>query len=159
MRADLTGEKQAAAPRAKRGQFAPGVSGNPAGRPKGSRDPRSVILAQLVDVDGAAIVGKLIEQAKAGEPWAVRLVVERILPRFERRVQVELPALSDAASVGAAIAAVIDLAADGQLSIEEAQGFMQLLELQRRSIETTELAIRLELLEQSDRESKHGGRR
>ena len=147
MKGELTGEKQAASPRASRGQFAKGVSGNPAGRPRGSRDPRTVILAQLVDGDGAAIVSKLIEQAKAGEPWAVRLVVERILPRFERRISVELPAVTDAASVGAAVAMVIDLAAAGELSLEEARGFMTLLEQQRRAIETSELAIRLELLE------------
>jgi hypothetical protein len=107
-----------------------------------------VILAQLADGDGAAIVAKLIEQAKAGEPWAVRLIVERVLPRYERRVDVDLPRAETAADVGQAIADVIDLAASGELTLEEARGFMVLLEQQRRGIETSELAVRLELLEQ-----------
>ena len=144
---EKTGEELASAPRERSGQFKPGVSGNPRGRPKGSRDPRTVILAQLVDADGAAIVGKLIEQAKAGEPWAVRLVVERILPRHERRVSVELPPVTDAESVGRAIAAVIDLAADSKLTLDEARAFLGLIEAQRKAIETGDLAIRLELLE------------
>lgn len=144
---ETTGEKQAAPPRSGGGRFKPGVSGNPKGRPKGSRDPRTVILAQLLDVDGAAVVGQLIEQAKAGTPWAVRLVIERLLPRHERRVSVDIPAVTDAESVGAAIAAVIDLAADGQLTIEEARGFLGLIEQQRKAIETNDLAVRLELLE------------
>jgi hypothetical protein len=124
------------------------VSGNPAGRRKGQRDARTVVLSQLLDVDGEAIVSKLIEQAKAGEPWAVRLVVERILPRLERRLRVEIPAVVDAASVGEAIAAVIDLAADGSLTLEEARGFLMLIEQQRKAVETNDLAVRLELLEQ-----------
>ena len=151
MERELTGGKQELAVRRPGGQFVKGVSGNPRGRPRGTRDPRTVILAELLDGDGAAIVGKLIEQAKAGEPWAVRLVVERILPRHERRVAVELPAVTDAASVGEAIAAVIDLAAEGRLTIEEASGFLRLIEQQRKSIETGELAIRLELLERESR--------
>jgi hypothetical protein len=141
------------------GRFAAGVSGNPRGRPRGSVDPRTVILAQLADGDGAAIVTKLVEQAKAGEPWAVRLIVERVLPRYERRVEVDLPRAETAADVGQAIADVIDLAASGELTLEEARGFMVLLEQQRRGIETSELAIRLELLEQDSLEEKKRGRR
>lgn len=150
-----TGEKQGSGGRTKSGQFEKGVSGNPRGRPKGSRDPRTIILAELLDGEGAAVVGQLIEQAKAGTPWAVRLVIERLLPRHERRVNVALPAVTDAASVGEAIAAVIDLAASSQLTIEEARGFLALIEQQRKAIETNELAVRLELLES---ELKGGGK-
>ena len=144
---ETSGEKQGSATRESGGRFKPGVSGNPAGRPKGSRDPRTVILAELLDDDGAKIVRKLIEQAKAGEPWAVRLCTERLLPRHERRVSVDLPKVTDAASVGDAIASVIELAAEGQLTIEEARGFLALIEQQRKAIETNDLAIRLELIE------------
>src|SRR5271165_2668791 len=144
---ETTGEKQVPPTREAGGRFAKGVSGNPRGRPRGSRDQRTVILAQLLDDDGAEIVGQLVQQAKAGTPWAVRLVIERLLPRHERRVSVEIPAVTDAGSVGEAIAAVIDLAAEGQLTLEEARGFLMLIEQQRKAIETNDLAIRLELLE------------
>lgn len=140
--------------RAAGGKFAPGASGNPAGRPRGSVDPRTVILAQLAEGDGAAIVATLIDRAKAGEPWAVRLIVERILPRYERRVDVDLPRAETAADVGQAIADVIDLAASGELTLEEARGFMALLEQQRKAIETSELAVRLELLEGESKERR-----
>jgi Family of unknown function (DUF5681) len=152
---ETSGGKQGGDTRDGGGRFRAGVSGNPRGRPRGARDARTVILGQLLDADGAAIVSRLVEQAKAGEAWAVRLVIERLLPRHERRVSVELPTVTDAASVGGAIAAVIDLAADGQLTIEEARGFLGLIEQQRRSVETSDLAIRLELLES---ELKGGGK-
>ncbi len=155
MARERTGEKQESATRERGGQFKPGVSGNPAGRPRGSRDPRTVILAELLDDDGVKIVRRLIEQAKSGEPWAVRLCIERLLPRHERRVAVEIPRAVDAASVGDAIASVIELASEGQLTIEEARGFLGLLEQQRKAIETNELAVRLEILEG---EMKGGGK-
>lgn len=133
--------------RAAGGRFAPGSSGNPRGRPAGRRDARTVILGELLDGDGAAIVGQLVEQAKQGVPWAVRLCIERLLPRHERRVDVDLPRVETAADVGAAVASVIDLAAGGDLTIDEARAFLALLDQQRRAIETHDLAVRLELLE------------
>jgi len=152
---ETTGEKQETATREKSGKFKPGVSGNPAGRPRGSRDPRTVILAELLDGEGAKIVRRLIDQAKQDQPWAIRLCIERLLPRHEKRVAVEIPKVTDAASVAEAISVVIDLAAEGQLTLEEARGFLILIEQQRKAIETNDLAIRLELIEG---ELKGGGK-
>jgi len=131
-----------------RGKFAPGVSGNPRGRPKGARDKRTVLLEELLDGEGELIVRKLIDQAKAGDPWAVRMAIERLVPRRERRVVVELPRVEKAADVAGAVADVLELAASGKLTIEEARAFLALLEHQRKAIETLDLAVRLELLEQ-----------
>jgi uncharacterized protein DUF5681 len=145
---ETTGEEQGR----RSGRFVRGTSGNPAGRPRGSRDAKTVALAELVDGSGEAIVKKLCASAESGAPWAIRLVVEKILPRIERRVDVELGAVETASEVGLAIARVIALAADGSLTIEEAQAFLRLLEVQRRAIETSDLAVRLELLEQQQKE-------
>jgi hypothetical protein len=147
---DKTGREQGS--RVQGGRFAPGRSGNPSGRPKGSRDKRTVLLQELVDGGGETIVKKLVALAKSGKPWAVRLAVERLLPRLERRVDVELSRIETAADVGAAVADVIDLAAGGSLTIEEARAFLQLIEQQRKAIETADLAVRLELLEQREKE-------
>lgn len=136
------------------GRFRPGCSGNPAGRPKGSRNAATRALAELVDADGAVIVAKLIEQAKAGEPVALRLAVERLLPRLERRVEVEIPRVSAAGDVAGAVADVIALAASGDLTIEEAQAFLRLLEQQRKVIETSDLAVRLQAIEEHQKEGR-----
>jgi len=152
MEPERTGRDQVAPVKRDRGRFGPGTSGNPSGRPRGSRDAKTVALAELVDGSGEAIVKKLCESAESGAPWAIRMVIEKILPRMERRVEVELPDVGTAAQVGLAIARVIALAADGSLTIEEARAFLQLLEVQRRAIETSDLAVRLELLEQQQKE-------
>jgi hypothetical protein len=112
-----------------------------------------VLLAELVDAKGAAIVGKLLEAAEGGTPWAVRFVVERLLPKASTRLELaDLPRVEKAADVAGAVATVIELAGAGELSVEEARSFLGLLEAQRKTIETADLAVRLELLEEQQRE-------
>jgi uncharacterized protein DUF5681 len=140
--------------RSEGGRFVAGASGNPRGRPKGSRDKRTLLLSELLDGGGAEIVAKLVKLAKAGKPWAVRLAVERIVPRLERRLEIELPRIERAEDIAAAVATVIECAADGSLTLEEAGGFLELIEAQRKVIETADLAVRLELLEEAAAEAK-----
>jgi hypothetical protein len=138
------------APRAGReqaGRFAAGHSGNPSGRPKGSRNRATLLAQELLDGDGETIVRKAIELAKSGEPMALRLCIERILPRRANVVELILPEIRKANDVADACAAVIEAAGAGRLTLAEAKEFMQLLEVQRRAIETQDLAVRIEVLE------------
>ena len=82
----------------------------------------------------------------------MRLVVERLLPKMERRLQIDLPRVEQASDVASAVAQVIELASSGDLTVDEARAFLALLESQRKAIETSELAVRLELLEEQQRE-------
>ena len=136
------------------GRFAPGVSGNPRGRPRGSRSAKTVALEQLLDDGGADVVAQLVKRAKLGRPWAVRLVIERILPRHEKRIELEIPRMTRASEVAEGVATVIECAAAGEITIDEAREFLKLVELQRRAIETTDLAARLDLLEAQDTDAR-----
>lgn len=140
------------AERDEKGRFPPGQSGNPKGRPPGRGNERTEFLDALLGEDGEKIVQQLRERAIAGDKWAVRLAVDRLLPmRMERRVKVDLAAVDSAAAVSTAVAQVIALTADGQLTTQEAFAFLRLIEFQRRAIETNELAGRLEVLESVQR--------
>ena len=60
------------------GQWQPGTSGNPAGRPPGSGKVaklRAEIAEHVPD-----IVAQLVESAKGGDVQAARLLLERVLP-------------------------------------------------------------------------------
>lgn len=115
------------------------------------------MLAELLDGEGELIVRKAIEQAKTGDPVAMRLLVPRLLPRLERRLQFDLQRVENAGAVAGAVADVIALASSGELTIDEARAFLGLLEQQRRAIETAELADRLAALEEE--QQKRGARR
>lgn len=67
------------------GRFAPGCSGNPAGRPRGSRNKATIIAASLVGDTAQAVVTCLINRALEGDLGAQRFIVGRILPAMRMR--------------------------------------------------------------------------
>jgi hypothetical protein len=147
---EKTGRKQAG--REQRGRFRPGQSGNPKGRPRGSRNKLTEACLDLLGDESEAIMSAAIKRAKRGDGVALRLCIERLVPARaarDRAVELELPAVAQAADLVAAAAAVIERAAAGDISLSEAREFMQLLETQRKVIETAELAVRLEVLERA----------
>lgn len=129
-------------------QFAPGESGNPGGRKPGTRARATVFGEAILQRDADAIIEAVVEAAKAGDPTAMRLCVERLVPlRRGRAVVFPLPRLLTAADVGDAMAAVAAAMARGELTPDEATAVAGVIELRRRSIETTELEQRLSNLE------------
>ena len=131
--------------------FRPGQSGNPKGRPKGSRNRATLLAQELLGDEGEVIMRKAIDLAKKGDKVALKLCLERIVPRSGRTVEIDLPAVKKADDLVAACSAVIESAAAGQLTLQEAREFMELLEAQRKAIETQDLVVRIELLEQRQR--------
>lgn len=121
--------------------FQPGKSGNPTGRPKGIVDKR-VKLRQLLDVHAEEIIAKLAELAKSGEPNALRLCVERLLPKtkLEDSIYFELPEgkLDDSDNMLKMAHNLIQAVISGQLTIEEACKFSNFLSRQRHFIGVTE---------------------
>jgi hypothetical protein len=84
--AENTAAKQRARP------FEPGQSGNPKGRPKGSRTQATMIAEALLDGEAEAITRRLVDKALEGDTAALRLCFDRLLaPKRERGVSFELP--------------------------------------------------------------------
>ncbi len=66
------------------GRWAPGVSGNPKGKPKGCRHSTTKLAQELLQSEALEITRKCIEMAKAGDPTAIRLVLERLIPQVRK---------------------------------------------------------------------------
>ena len=60
--------------------FEKGESGNPAGRPRGSRNRATLLMEGLLADDAEAIGRKAIEMAKQGDMAAIRLCMDRLAP-------------------------------------------------------------------------------
>lgn len=82
--------------KANSGKFLKGKSGNPKGRPKGSKNKMTIIKeaieADLVDHaqgDALAIYKKTVALAKAGDTTCIKLMMDRLWPagRVEEKVQ------------------------------------------------------------------------
>jgi len=78
MSENFTGQEQA---RDSSGHFLPGVSGNPNGRPKGSRDKRTKIREDLLGPILPKAIEKLSAAVDQGERWAIELVVSFSVPK------------------------------------------------------------------------------
>jgi hypothetical protein len=96
-------------------------SGSKLGRPKGWANRHSQLVARLATENVAEVVTAIIEKAKEGDTRAAELVLRYAapLPR-SRLVRFPLPPLDTLADVQRAIAAVLEGAAGGSLTIEEA---------------------------------------
>lgn len=114
--------------------FQSGQSGNPAGRPKGIIDKRTE-YRQLLEPHAKEIIEKLAALAKVGEPTALKLCVERLLPRVKPDDGITFPLPESGIDTGDdRLQIVNDLTnavAAGQMTIDEAERFAEFLRRQR----------------------------
>ena len=144
MVADKTAKQQRGKP------FKKGKSGNPDGRPQGSRNKATIALEDLLDGQAEALTQKAVELALDGDMAALRLCLERIIPpRKSRPIEIELPPVETAGDITAAQGAVIAAMAKGDITPDEANTVAGVLEAKRRSIETAELEKRIHTLEKA----------
>jgi Family of unknown function (DUF5681) len=135
--------------------FGPGQSGNPNGRPKGSRNRVTRAVEALIDGQGEALGTKALEKALAGDPTMLRALLGTLLPtRRERTVEFELPKIESAADAIRASSAVISACAAGELSPREASEIMGLISTHVRTLESAEFETRLAALEKKDAPSE-----
>lgn len=129
-------------------QFEKGRSGNPSGRPKGSRSRAALALEAILDGEAEAITRKVIELALEGDGPALRMCMDRISPpRKDRHVPFALPPLETAADAVKASAALVAAVAEGELTPSEASDLGKLVETVIRGIELTDVQDRLARLE------------
>lgn len=130
--------------------FEKGQSGNPAGRPKGSRSKATLALEAIFDGEGEAITRKAIELALEGEPQVLRMCLDRLVPhRKDRAVLFDLPPIAETADLPKATGAILRALAAGELTPAEAADISKSVDAHVRAIEATDLHARLARLEES----------
>lgn len=123
------------------------AAGNP-GKPKGVRHKATRAALALLDGEAEALTRKAVAQALEGDPTALRLCLERIAPpRRDAPVQFDLPRMETACDAAKAAGAVLEAVALGELTPTEGAHVMALVETYRRTLETTELEMRITALE------------
>lgn len=138
------------APRKQRGKpFAPGQSGNPAGKAKGTRHHATRAVLAMLDGEADTLTRTAIDLALAGDTVALRLCLERIAPPVkDKPIAVDLPALTSAEDASKAMAAIVGAMADGTITPSEAAAVAGVVETYRRTVETADIERRLAVLEE-----------
>jgi hypothetical protein len=133
------------------GRWRKGKSGNPDGRPVGSRNKSTAFFEKLLDGQGEALIQKAIELSLKGDTRALSICWDRLLPpRKERTIVFSLPAVSEAQNVSAALASVVRGVAEGHITPGEAESLARVLETQKRVVELEALAERVAQLEKAE---------
>ncbi len=130
------------------GRWQAGTSGDPKGRPLGSRGRATAALDLLGRNSAESVALAVIKAAEGGDVAAARLLLERVWPaRRGAPVALDLPPIREPADVVSALDRIAEGVAVGDLSAEEAESLARLVDAQRKAIETTALAARLDRLE------------
>ena len=137
-------EKKKAPPHA----WKPGQSGNPKGKPQGTRNKATQMVLSLMEGSAEEITQAVLEAAKGGDLSAAKMVLERLAPPMrERPINIDLPDTSTAQGCADAANAVLQAVGVGDLLPGEGAALAGIVENRRRSIETLELETRITALE------------
>jgi hypothetical protein len=124
--------------------FKKGQSGNPAGRPKGSRDKR---LKWMLSHE-RALQEKVVQDALDGNTRAMQIVADRLWPKL-RSEALPIKIKTDTTDLAEQGRLIIQAALDGKIPPDVVRDVLTALYGQARLVELTELEERLAALEKS----------
>lgn len=131
------------------GTFEKGHSGNPTGRPKGSFNATTLAAQQLLKGEAETLAQTVIQLALDGDVAALRICLDRILPRRQPSVELDLGQLKDVDDIRVAHERVNAALANGQISASELAPINALLESRMKLFEVIEFEQRLSALEEA----------
>jgi hypothetical protein len=128
--------------------FQKGQSGNPSGRPRGSRNRATILFQNVLEDDAEAIARKAVDMAKAGDIAAIRICMDRLAPaRRNDSIAFELPPLDRATDTVAAAATIVAAVGAGDLAPSEAADLAKVIDIYLRALATGSFEERLAKLE------------
>lgn len=127
-------------------QFKPGESGNPEGRPKGSLNKRTQ-LVRLLEPRAEELVNKMVELALGGDSNALRLCIERLIPKVNSgAINASMPEL-DINKAGSSIEIITEVMRqmlNGDITPEQGKAVINLIEDFRGMLDSRNSPFRLE---------------
>jgi hypothetical protein len=113
-----------------------------------ARAKTTLAAAAFLAGESEALTRRAVELALGGDPTAMRLCLERVLPPCrERTVKFALPPIESAADIAAAMKAVTSALASGAITPGEAERIAAVVDTFVRAIDASDFERRLQELE------------
>ncbi len=130
--------------RTPKGQFKNGTSGNPAGRPAGSRNKATLACEQLLEGKAEQLTAKLLDMALEGNIHAMRMCIDRAVPpRRERCINLESRPISGPQDLPIQFQEITSAVAEGRITPREGESFSNILISQAKTLQVVESVRRL----------------
>ena len=131
-------------------KYKKGESGNPAGRPPGTLNKTTIIVQKLLASEAEEIGRSVIKMAKEGDFQAAKLILERVCPPMrDSPVDLKLPKIKKVKDIAEAFCHINEAITAGQISPGQGKVISDILETQRKALETNDLEKRIEQLEKN----------
>jgi hypothetical protein len=134
---------------AKSNRWQKGQSGNPAGRPAGSRNKASLAVENIFSDEADRLSRKCIKLAMKGNIQALKLCIERICPvRKDVPINVQLPRVQSVEDATKLTTSLLEKVATGELTPSQGELLSRMIEKHVRVMQLTDLEARLQQLEE-----------
>jgi len=144
-----TGKKQGEIQRSKNGKFMKGRSGNPKGRPAGSRHRATTLAESLLEGQSQELVNKCIEIALDGDTTALRLCLERLVPpKKTSSINIKMPKINCTSDLPKATSAIVQAVANGEIDPTTGELVSRIFERHIKAVELADFEARLQVLEE-----------
>ncbi len=130
-------------------QFTKGVSGNPAGRPRGIKDKRHV-FNEAIESMIPEVLESVFQKAVAGDMTAAKMLLDRSLPT--KRPEQERVQISIKENTASNAREVLQSVFDGEVSPDVGASLLASITGVLKAIELEDLAKRIEALESKKNE-------
>ncbi|WP_280569770.1 DUF5681 domain-containing protein [Chromohalobacter sp. 296-RDG] len=132
-------------------KYKPGQSGNPRGRPKGTKDARTR-WRQSLEKHGDELVAKAVEMALEGDGQALKLCIDRAIPAYRPaaepvRFEMQGDTLTDKASE------ILNAVSRGEIDPQTGRSLIDAIGSLVKVQEVDDIQRRLDALEGSNDES------
>jgi hypothetical protein len=120
------------------------------GRPRGSRNKKTLIVRQLLDEHADSILRKAMLTGLQGDSPMLQALLSYILPRpKDTPLKTEVLRTATAKELSQSMDVILKRACDGQITLTQAQQLAALIETRRQLLQTEEFETRLGILEKT----------
>ena len=118
------------------------------GRPKGSRNKKTLLAQEILDSRGEAVLSRAFDMAEKGDPQLIRTLLPYIMKSKETTPRLSPLPMGTTSELVQSSESVLSKVALGEISMDDAAKLLAMLEQRRKILEAESFERRLRTLEQ-----------